>query len=425
MTWMWMGAIALLAVGLALWPLWAGRPASGPQRRALNVVGYRGRMAEIDAELAAGTITEETATALRDEAGSRLLVDAGEAGDGAAVASRHGRSWGVFAAASALIVLVSGIGYWSGDSREQAHWIAQARNDPAGAQRLSIDSMVTRLEKRLADDDQDAEGWAMLGRSYFVLGRHADAAGAYERANRLSASAPRADWLADEAEARVLLQGHDFRGLPRQLFERALAVEPGNPKALWYAGLAAAQAGEFALAVERWQVLRRGELPDDFRAVLDERLRELAELAGQPAPEPAAEVAASEPAPQQAMSQEAATPDAAPQLLLDVSLAPEFADAVGAGDVLFVIARRPGVPGPPLAVRRLAAGMLPAQIRLDDSHAMAPGMTLSLADEWEVVARVSRSGTPQAQPGDFEGRLRIGRSAAGQPIALRIDRRLP
>ncbi|MES0873443.1 c-type cytochrome biogenesis protein CcmI [Sinimarinibacterium thermocellulolyticum] len=407
----WMAAIVLIAVGLALWPLWAGRPGLGPRRRTLNVAGYRGRLTEIDAELAAGTITAEAAQALREEAAARLLADAEEAAEPRHDAGSDARAWGLFAAAALLIVLVSGLGYWFGDSRELAQWIEQSRRDPAGAQRLSIESMVARMERRLEDEPQDAEGWAMLGRSYFVIGRHEDAAVAFDRANRLTAAAPRADWLASEAEVHVMLQGHDFRGLPRQLFERALAIEPGHPKALWYAGLAAAQAGEFALAVERWQALREGELPDEFRAVLDERLQELAQLAAKPAPVASA-AASADPAPE-------------PRLVLEIELADELANSVGASDVLFVIARRPDAPGPPLAVRRLSAGMLPTRVVLDDSHAMAPGMKLSLADEWEVVARISRDGTPQAKSGDFEGRLRLGRGDAGKPVALRIDRRLP
>ncbi len=411
---MWMAAIALLAVVLALWPLWARAPARGPRRRALNVAGYEGRLIEIDAELAAGTLTAEAAQALRDEAAARLLVDAGADSepDGAS-SSDAGRSWGLLAVAAALIVAITGLGYFFGDSRQQAAWIAESRKDPQAAQRLAVESMVQRLETRLQKEADDAEGWAMLGRSYVVMGRYAEAAGAYERANRLSAAAPRADWLADEAETRTMLQGHDFRGLPRQLFERALAIEPEQPKALWYAGLAAAQAGDYGGAVERWAVLRGGDLPDEFRKVLDERLLELTRLAGVEAPATAS-------APSAAPS---AAASGAPQLLLDLEVAGEL--SVAASDTLFVIARRPDAAGPPLAVRRMGASALPLQVMLDDSHAMAPGMNLSAADRWEVVARVSRSGTPQAQSGDLEGRVVVDAAQARAPIRLRIDRRVP
>ena len=42
--------------------------------------------------------------------------------------------------------------------------------------------MVERLAQRLKDQPQDAEGWAMLARSYSVLGRHPEALQAYEKA---------------------------------------------------------------------------------------------------------------------------------------------------------------------------------------------------------------------------------------------------
>lgn len=406
MSLVWMIGIAALGVVLALWPLWARSPGGGPRRRALNVVGYEGRLAEIDAEFAAGTLTAEAAQALREEAAVRLLADAGSEVE-SATAPTSARSWWLALAGAAFIIAVSTLVYWSGDSRQQAAWIAESRANPQAAQRLAVDSMVQRLESRLKKAPDDAEGWAMLGRSYVVMGRQAEAAAAYERANRLVAAAPRADWLADEAEVRTLLQGHDFRGLPRQLFERALAIEPEQPKALWYAGLAAAQAGDYGVAVERWVALRAGDLPEDFRAVLDERLQELIALAGVATP-PSVDVAPAA---------------GAPRLVLDLELAEGL--RVAASDTLFVMARRPDAPGPPLAVRRMGAASLPLQVTLDDSHAMAPGMNLSAAERWEVVARVSRSGTAQAQSGDLEGRIVVDAAQARKPIRLRIEHRVP
>jgi cytochrome c-type biogenesis protein CcmH len=426
-----MAGIAVLAIGLALWPLWAKAPRQGLQRRALNVAGYRTRLQELEIEQQVGTITNEAAEPLRAEAAARLLADA----DATSEAPQNAdvpRAWMLFAVSAALIVAVSVSGYLLSGSRQQADWIAQAANDPQAAQKLAIESMMQRLETRLAAEPNDSEGWAMLGRSYYVTGRFADSAGAYERANRLNSAAPDPDLLADEGEVRVLLQDHDLRGLPRELFERALAIDPGQPKALWYGGLAAAQAGEYSLAVDRWLILRQGELPDNFRASLDERLKELAQLAGREvklepvvAAKPvdhAALVAAAEAA-------EASTATGAPApgegLILDISIDPALVGSVGASDTLFVVARRPDAPGPPLAVRRLGASSLPAQITLDDSNAMAPNIKLSSSDRWDIIARVSRSGTAQAQSGDLEGRLTVSRDQAQSPIKLVIAKRLP
>ncbi|MFL6647803.1 MAG: tetratricopeptide repeat protein, partial [Sulfurifustaceae bacterium] len=46
--------------------------------------------------------------------------------------------------------------------------------------------MVKRLEKRLAEQPNDAKGWARLGRAYEVLGRQAEAEQAFARAYKLA-----------------------------------------------------------------------------------------------------------------------------------------------------------------------------------------------------------------------------------------------
>lgn len=407
MIWLWMAGIAVLAIALTLWPLWAGSADRGVRRRALNVASYRTRMAEIDAEIEAGTVEAESAQSLRDEAAARLLADAAPdlVAPDSTVPDR--RSWGLAVVGAVAIIAVSAVGYYFADSRQIAGWIAEAERDPAAGQQLAVDSMVRRLEQRLEREPDNAEGWAMLGRSYSVQGRHVDAVTAYERANRLSSAAPDADWLADEAEVRLMAQEErSLQGLPRQLFERALAIEPAHAKALWYAGLAAAEAGDYGVALDRWLALQQTELPDDFRAVLEARLPELARLAGRELPSPP-------------------SPPAGPRLVIEVALDPALAAEIAAGDTLFVLARRPDATGPPLAVRRMTAAELPLQVTLDDSNAMAPAFKLSTADRWEVVARISRSGTPQAQPGDLEGTVLVDKAQATQPISLKIDRRLP
>lgn len=58
---------------------------------------------------------------------------------------------------------------------------------------------------------------------------------------------------------------------------------------------------------------------------------------------------------------------------------------------------------PPLAVLRKQVKDLPLQFAFDDSMAMQPQLKLSGFDQVVVVARVSKSGTPKAQPGDLQG----------------------
>ncbi|MXY57822.1 MAG: hypothetical protein F4Y41_15750 [Gammaproteobacteria bacterium] len=94
------------------------------------------------------------------------------------------------------------------------------------------------------------------------------------------------------------------------------------------------------------------------------------------------------------------------------------------GAPVFVIARDPDAPRPPLAVRRLTVGDLPARIVLTDADAMMPGRSLSDLDSVELLARVSLSGSPSARTGDLESDVATG-EPGGEPVTLRIENRVP
>ena len=68
-------------------------------------------------------------------------------------------------------------------------------------------------------------------------------------------------------------------------------------------------------------------------------------------------------------------------------------------ETVFVFAR--ATDGPPLAVKRLSVGELPALIRLDDSSAML-GQKLSDFSRVRVMARLSRTGDALPGPGDMQ-----------------------
>ena len=112
---------------------------------------------------------------------------------------------------------------------------------------------------------------------------------------------------------------------------------------------------------------------------------------------------------------------ARPSIALDVSSQEDLDAAVP----IFIIARHPSRPGPPVAVRRLFAGDLPAHVELSDADAMLPGQRLSDLDAVQVVARASIGGTPNAQSGDFESDAATITPGAGDTTPLRIHRRLP
>jgi cytochrome c-type biogenesis protein CcmH len=91
---------------------------------------------------------------------------------------------------------------------------------------------------------------------------------------------------------------------------------------------------------------------------------------------------------------------------------------------LFVLARDPAG-GPPLAAQRLSSSQLPLTIELSERDAMLPTRTLANAQKVQVVARLSKSGTPQAQSGDFFGEADYEFGKDTGTLNIRIERTVP
>jgi cytochrome c-type biogenesis protein CcmH len=89
-------------------------------------------------------------------------------------------------------------------------------------------------------------------------------------------------------------------------------------------------------------------------------------------------------------------------LQLNISLTLALQKELSPDAAVFVFVRAADNPGPPLAVVRTTVGELPFEVTLNDSHAMIPSRTISSASTVIVGARISVSGNPERQPGDYE-----------------------
>ena len=92
---------------------------------------------------------------------------------------------------------------------------------------------------------------------------------------------------------------------------------------------------------------------------------------------------------------------------------------LGPNAQLFIFARAPEG-GPPLAVIRQPATAVPGEFTLSDANSMIQGRSLSNYEELTVVARLSASGQPTEQPGDWFAQTAF-RPKEGGSVALVID----
>jgi cytochrome c-type biogenesis protein CcmH len=257
-----------------------------------------------------------------------------------------------------------------------------------------MEGMLKKLEDKLAAEPNDATGWLLLGRSYAALGRFPRAAEAYQRAYDLT-QGESVEAITGLGEALALADQAALSGRAGQLFEAALAREPNNPKALWYGAMSALQLGDLRHGLER-------QIQD-----LNQQLGESGEG----------------PSPSGAGGSE--TKAGQRSIRVAVTLAPQIQQQLREPRSLFVLARRPEGSGPPLAVKRMSSSDLPVTVDLSESDAMIAGMSIASLPRVQVVARLSKSGTPQAQSGDFYGEADYEFGKDGGTLNIMIDRTVP
>jgi cytochrome c-type biogenesis protein CcmH len=409
-------AAAMLAAACAwvLVPLLRRHRAPGVQRDAANLVILRDQRAELERDLSNGSITADQYEVARAELDRRVLEETGRE-DFDARASRSGAATAAVVAAAipiAAVVLYLVLGTPAALSPDLV-----AKSGPAdGGHEVNaqqIEAMIERVKERLAREPGNVEGWVVLARTYYVMGRASEAASAFERAVALAPDD--AALLADYADTLGTVQNQSLEGKPAELIARALAVDSDQWKANALAGTLAFARKDYAKAAEHWERVKRTVPPDSpIAQSIGASLAEARSLAG-------VGVAA---APADKRAPPSPIGKAAASVAGTVSLAPSLAGQVSADDTVFVIARPVEGSRMPLAIIRGKVRDLPLAFTLDDSSSMSPASRISDHREVIVAARVSRSGTATVQPGDIEvatAPVKVG----VRGVSLLIERKVP
>jgi len=163
--------------------------------------------------------------------------------------------WSALLGLASLLVLGAGLYIWQNAANLNG-FVQIAGSGPAAANvPPMVFEMVAKLEKRLAEQPNDAAGWARLGRSYVVLQKSDKALAAYARAHELAPD--NVEVLADYAWLVFSAKPGSTEGLAHTLYTRLNKLDPENVDALWFLGLAAYQKGEPAAALKIWERLAR------------------------------------------------------------------------------------------------------------------------------------------------------------------------
>ena len=306
---------------------------------------------------------------------------------------RSSGRWSVVGVVAAVATVPIAVGIYT----QVTTWNPVAAEHAAQGQRL-----VAQLAERPRRTPDDVQGWQLLARSYMALGRIRRGPRAYGEAWKRTPM-PDNELKLSYAESIVLADRSTIGGDAGRMVEEVLAAEPSNPKALWYGGLVALEAGRENDVRARWSRLLQMGPPDDVAEVIRNQLADLGGVgsSGQGAPPRAAA-------------------DNGPKLVFSVRLGEgRSLDQLGASAKLFVFAQAPGG-GPPVAVKREPATALPGEFTLSDADSMIPGRSLGDFDELTLKALLSAKGQPPEQPGDWYAEAIVHPKDAGK-IDLVID----
>jgi len=377
---------------------------------------FRQRRAELERDLADGTLEASARQTLEEELARIAVreVRTSSAGD----TPRGNR----LAALLVLIVLLGAVAipvYLQLGMPQMANGEEAAAAGGGRGNHPSPEQMVAELEKRIAATPDDPEPRMWLARVYVSKQKYGQAVDEFEAVLKLAGDIPAV--LVQYADALAMLNGGRLSGRPAELVQRALAVEPANPTALWLAGLAAEEAGKKDEALSYLTRARQAAIAAEQPVEeLDTQIVALGGSVDAAPGAPATPPMSAAPAPIQTAGGEQG-----PRIEVKVSLDPALAAKVGPNAMLFILAKRPAGMPMPLAVKRLPASALPVTVVLDDSLAMSPAARLSSADSVDVIARISQTGQAIAASGDLEGKQAGVAVTADGHVAIAIDRLLP
>ena len=370
---------------------------------------YRQRVEELQADIAAGVIPADEEQAARQEIERTLLAEAGQRplGKGTRPVERA-----IGAGLAAVLVPSIALSVYLSVGLPKLGVEPPTPAATLNAQgHASFEPLVKSLEDRLAREPDDVDGWTILARTYKSLKQYAKAVTAIEHVHKIVGDEPAV--MLQYADILAMANGGAMKGKSADLAKRALEMQPDNITALWLTGFAEREEGNIETAIKHW---RRAQAVagDDSKA-----MSELQSLIDQAMMEQAAVPDANK-ATAMATPKER-DPGAPSSIRVSIHLADHLKSRMSPDDTVFVFARSLNGPPMPLAVVRRKANELPFDVTLDDSMAMTPQNSLSSVAEVRLVARVSKSGTPLAQPGDLQGEVVPVEVGTGETIAIWIS----
>jgi cytochrome c-type biogenesis protein CcmH len=146
-----------------------------------------------------------------------------------------------------------------------------------------VNILIAKAENHLALNPQDGAGWDLLAPIYMRHGRVDDAVAAYDRAIRLLGPTPAR--MGGYAEALVAQAGGLVTSEAQNALQKALALDPDDPRSAFYLALGLKQEGKHTDALAAFRKLaERSPADAPWLSLVNQHIAELAAAPAGPGP---------------------------------------------------------------------------------------------------------------------------------------------
>ena len=249
---------------------------------------YKDQLAELKRDTERGVITEEAADVAYTEIARRLLAVEKEATlISETIALPASKVSTVIAGCMVPLLALSiyaniGSPNLTGQFASKPSVLSEVQPRPKTANtNPDQNEIMAQLSRHLKQSPDDLEGWKLFARALTSIRRFSDAVTAYQQAIRL---APKDSNLWSQlAEAQIFAAGGSITPAVKATIKKVMLINPNDPRARYYAGIAAREAGEIKKALKIWLDLEADSQPNaPWRKLLGKRINQTAKDNGIP-----------------------------------------------------------------------------------------------------------------------------------------------
>jgi cytochrome c-type biogenesis protein CcmH len=405
---LWLGIIllTLLAMSFLCWPLFKKTEEYVDiDRKKENVSIFQHRLAELQLEKDQLLLTDESFNELKLELEKNLLSDAALIVKPNQHRQKTKRRFLIVIIICLLLPMFS-LGFYAKYGHyDDLIWSEKNRelNALKGDQRPTLEQAIVMLEAELERAPENAEGWYMLAGSYMSASEFNKGAQAFNNVlKHLPEQSPQyASVVGQYAQALFFVENKVSEKVKVQI-QRALAIDNSEVISLGLLGIEAFEQAQYQQAINYWKKALVNAQPNAVQGLesgIAKAEQELAKLGVTPAK---AETVLEK----TVEKNEEKVEKSKLKVIVDVEITEQLKNELDENTTIFVFAK-PIAGRIPLAALKLRVGDLPKRVVLDDSLAMLPTAKISMQKKVEVSARISLSGQPQSQSGDYESNVLI------------------